>query len=880
MADQRHARQSGAFGPAVMLHERLDGELDVALLRSCVEQAVTRGFYSEWFPSSAEPAVEVVDLSQRVDPAAARDEWLAEALDRGTWFHAAVLREGPHTVHFVLCARRPNTDEAALHVLADGVLTEYARSDRSLVQPRTDAPVHLDAPPVRSGPHRVSAAAPPALFLRSPGAAGVEQGSFTVPANVVASVRQSGRSLFDFVATALVVYLSRVHNSDDICIGVRFAPREHQGTREAVPLSVTVDQDSSVAVLTDLVRGSASQKAVDRAPGSGRTFDVTLSHVRCSAHPGIPDVRRERTLRGLNDSRDALSVLLREFAGAEEVVLDVSGSTDVFDVDFPVSGVVRQLQALLGAAVHPGATVSGLPLLNETDRAVVLGLGKGAQVGFPRDAALHRLVSQQAERTPNRMAVLGDNALTYAELEREAERIAWGLVARGVRPGDRVAVMVPRGPDLMPTLLGVLMTGAAYVPIDPGYPADRIAYLLEDSAAAVVVTGAGVTETGGSVAAVVASELDARAASVPLPEVSATSLVYVIYTSGSTGRPKGVMIEHRSVVNRLASMQRRYPIGEGDVVLQKTPTSFDVSVSELFWWAVEGASLAMLAPGGERDPWSILDAVAEHGVTVLHFVPSMLGPFLDLIEDDSTLLQEVRSLKYVFSVGEALPPARVNQFSRIFGRGGPALVNLYGPTEATVDVSYHDCPTDRPVTRVPIGRPIDNTALYVVDRHDGLQPVGIPGELLIGGVGVGRGYLGKPDLTAERFGDDPFEPVGRVYRTGDLVRWLENGELEYLGRLDDQVKIRGNRVELGEVRDALARHPGVKDVVVTHRSSETRGADLLAYYVGGAAVTPESLRSIAAKTLPDYMIPALFIPVDRLPLTANGKVNRFALPDP
>ncbi|GAB3661460.1 non-ribosomal peptide synthetase [Actinocorallia lasiicapitis] len=475
---------------------------------------------------------------------------------------------------------------------------------------------------------------------------------------------------------------------------------------------------------------------------------------------------------------------------------------------------------------------------------------------------MHALFERQAALTPDRVA-LADDGTTFGELDARADRIAGALRALGVRAGDRVAVRMGRGPALPAALLGVLKAGGAYVPIDPGYPPERIAFLLADCGAKTVLTEESVAELlngpGG-----------------PLePVATATDLAYVIYTSGSTGNPKGVMVEHRSVVNRLAWMQKHTPIGAGDVLLQKTPISFDVSVWELFWWAAEGASVALLPQGAERDPREILRAIRERGVTAVHFVPSMFGPFLDLLETER---RDAASLRYVFCSGEALPPARVDQFNRIFQGAGPRLINLYGPTETTVDVSFYDCPADpgRPVERVPIGRAIDGVQLHVLGPDGDPRP---EGELCVSGVGVARGYLGRPELTREKFVPAPSVPGGRLYRTGDLARWLPGGDLEYRGRLDDQVKIRGNRVEPGEVQNALLRLPEVGEAVVIDRHTAERGTHLIAFYTADAPLDPAVLRTALARTLPDFMIPAFFQRLEALPLTPNGKADRAALPE-
>ena len=426
---------------------------------------------------------------------------------------------------------------------------------------------------------------------------------------------------------------------------------------------------------------------------------------------------------------------------------------------------------------------------------------------------------------------------------------------------------------------GILRAGAAYVPIDPEYPALRIRTIIEESGARVIVAGTEYAELADELG-VNRVEPSTAGADPVEPVASPDDLAYVIYTSGSTGRPKGVMVEHRSVVNRLQWMQRRYPLGVDDVILQKTPVTFDVSVWELMWWAMAGARVALLEPGGERDPRKIVAAVERYRVTVIHFVPSMLGPFLDQLEAQPDSMHRLTSLHTVFCSGEALTPALVERFNQVFGAiGVPRLVNLYGPTEATVDVSYFDCPSAGPVDAVPIGKPIDNTTLLVLDELGNPCPVGVPGELNIAGVGLARGYRGRPDLTAASFAEDQRVPGGRRYRTGDLARWRSDGNLEFLGRIDDEVKVRGNRVSLGEVQAAMDSCPGVRSAVVIAEPSDTHGIYLIGYFVG-EFVSLDQLGDHLAQRLPAYMIPTSFVELNALPLTASGKVDRRALPPP
>jgi amino acid adenylation domain-containing protein len=475
--------------------------------------------------------------------------------------------------------------------------------------------------------------------------------------------------------------------------------------------------------------------------------------------------------------------------------------------------------------------------------------------------------------------VSADGTLCYAEFDAAVNHIAEVLRARGVERDECVGVIVPRSPELLVAIHGILRAGAAYVPIDPVHPPIRIRTIVEESGARVIVAGTEFAKMADELG-VDRVEPSTAGADPVEPVASPEDLAYVIYTSGSTGRPKGVMVEHRSVLNRLQWMQRRYPLGADDVILQKTPVTFDVSVWELMWWAMAGASVALLEPGGERDPRKIIAAVERHRVTVMHFVPSMLGPFLDQLEDQPDSMHRLTSLHTVFCSGEALTPALVERFNRVFGAiGVPRLVNLYGPTEATVDVSYFDCPSAGPVDAVPIGKPIDNTTLLVLDERGNRCPVGVPGELNIGGVCLARGYRGRDDLTAAAFVADERVPGGRRYRTGDLARWRADGNVEFLGRIDDEVKVRGNRVCLGEVQVVMESCPGVRSAVVIAEPSNTHGTHLIGYFVG-EFVSVDQLSEHLAQRLPAYMAPTSFVEMNAFPLTASGKVDRRKLPRP
>ena len=547
-----------------------------------------------------------------------------------------------------------------------------------------------------------------------------------------------------------------------------------------------------------------------------------------------------------------------------------------------IGRLAERFEVLLRAAVaEPSVPVSRLALLNPGERAVLTGTGTGTAVGVPADATLHALIEAQAARTPLAVAVSAeDESLSYAELNRRANMVAHRLRAAGAGPETLVGVCAERSAELVVALLGVLKSGAAYVPLEPGYPAERLGYMVEDSGAPIVLTQchlAGLLPVTDALVMLLDEPAEwagqpghdpGRIATPPNP-------AYMIYTSGSTGRPKGVPNTHAAICNRLDWMQRTYPLCATDSVLQKTPTGFDVSVWEIFWPLLAGARVVLARPGGHKDPAYLRDLIVAEHVNVAHFVPSMLTAFLS-----ADGVAGCRSLGRVICSGEELPLGTAAQFCARLP--GCELHNLYGPTEAAIDVSAWHCGPAAlaSVSAIPIGRPIQNIRLYVLDQWLAPVPAGVAGELFIGGAGLARGYWRRPALTAERFIPDPFGPPGaRLYHTGDLARWTSAGVLEFLGRNDSQVKLRGQRIELGEIEARLRDH--VREATVMVREDRPGDQRLVAYVVPAAAgVTDGSLRRALKRSLPDYMVPAAFVTLSVLPLTPNGKLDRAALPAP
>jgi len=526
----------------------------------------------------------------------------------------------------------------------------------------------------------------------------------------------------------------------------------------------------------------------------------------------------------------------------------------------------------------------------EADLAKIAQFNR-TETTFPDNVALQELIETQIDKHSSGMAVICDHdkilglpSLTYEQLNEKVNQLAHLLRAEGVRPGTIVALMVERSFAMIIGVLAIVKAGGAYLPLSPDNPPDRIDYMLKDGGIRILLVHrktASRIRFGGLI--IDLDDPEAYAGSTANPAIlnKPQDLAYVIYTSGSTGKPKGVMIEHRSLVNRLDWMQRAYPIDERDVILQKTPYSFDVSVWELFWWALHGAKLCFLMPGGERNPLAILETIKKHRVTVMHFVPSMLNVFLEYLDGKSAgVLDSLASVRRVFASGEALTPSHVKKFNDVWrSKTGVRLTNLYGPTEATVDVSYFDCPAQNDFNHIPIGRPIHNIRLYVI--RDGQQAaIGEAGELCIAGIGLARGYLNNAALTDEKFTVNPFKPGERIYRTGDVARWLPDGNIEYLGREDHQVKIRGLRIELGEIENTIREYPGIADCVAMVKKYSDNIILIIAYVVCKSDLEIEGLRHYLKQFLPDYMIPNRFEKIDVMPLTPSGKVDRKALPEP
>jgi amino acid adenylation domain-containing protein/non-ribosomal peptide synthase protein (TIGR01720 family) len=684
--------------------------------------------------------------------------------------------------------------------------------------------------------------------------------SFFLPRTLYESVqslcRREGVTPFMALLAAFEVMLYRYSGQRDMLVGTPVANRQHVETEGLVGCFANTlvlrGELSDAQTFAELLRATRTT-ALEAFAHQDVPFEHLVNELQAqrdmSRNPLFQVMfvlqntpMGEMRLRGLTldllkaDNRTAKFDLWLSITEGDEPFVTMQFNTDLYRRDTVERMCVHYLRLLEAFAARPGLRLSEAPLMSDAERAQVVEGWNDTRVEYPPHPTLHELFEAQARRTPDAIAVVSQaGRMTYAELDRRADGLARRLVRLGVGPDVLVGVLMERSLEMVVALLGILKAGGAYVPLDPDYPKDRTAFVLEDTRLRILLTQSHLAERKPTTDVRVINldaELDALAeegaGEGDAPSVrrgGADSLAYVIYTSGSTGRPKGVMVAHRGVCNRLLWMQEEYRLDATDVVLQKTPYSFDVSVWEFFWPLMTGARLVMALPGGHRDAAYLTEVVRREGVTTMHFVPPMLRLFVE-----EPTFRDCASLRRVVCSGEALP---VEFQKRFFAASRAELHNLYGPTEASVDVTFWACERETDSHTVPIGRPVANTQIYLLDRHLQPVPAGVPAELYIGGVQLARGYLNRPELTAERFIPDPFSraPGARLYRTGDLARYLAEGQIEFLGRTDDQVKIRGLRIEPGEIEAALREHPAVEDVVVLAREDAPGEKRLAAYLV-------------------------------------------------
>jgi amino acid adenylation domain-containing protein/non-ribosomal peptide synthase protein (TIGR01720 family) len=709
-----------------------------------------------------------------------------------------------------------------------------------------------------------------------------------ITAKLIQFTQAQEGSLFITLLTLWNALLYRYTDQQEIVIGTAVAGRDHAGLEEQIgfyvntlalrnnisPGETFADHYSKVRTIAldafshqtfpfDLLVESLQ---LVRDNSRNPLFDVMLTLLSTNAgnSQAEPDQKLVNSIRYKGKRNAKFDIEINAVEAGACLQLIVNYNTDIYDAAFIIQ-MLQHFRQLTDAVLNdPHKPVNEYDLLSVQEREQLLYAFNDTKQSYPHNKTIIDLFEEQVKRVPANVAVVSDEGtLTYEQLNEAANRLAFYLRSQYyIGPDDMVGIELPRTNALMIAIFGVLKAGGAYVPVDPANPAERKEHIRSDAGCKCIIDRAFMEEF-----AAMENEFPAED---PVRINNASSLVYVIYTSGSTGNPKGVMIENHSLVNRLVWMQQAYPLSTSDVILQKTTCSFDVSVWELLWWSLYGAQVRLLEPEGEKDPSTIVQTIHDAAVTVIHFVPSMLSTFLNYLKQFPEDKNKLRSLKQVFTSGEALSKDHRDQLLQELP--WVSLMNLYGPTEASIDVTWYDCTEERNDHIIPIGRPVANTQMYVLDQRLQLTPIGLKGRLYIGGVGLARGYVNNEALTNQKFIPHPFKPGERLYDTGDIALWLPDGNLNFLGRADDQVKIRGFRIELGEIEYHLRSKEDIADAVVLVRTAGSGQKDLVAFIVAKEEQQVTMLRNYLSAKVPHYIVQ-----VDHIPLSASGKASKKQL---
>ena len=697
------------------------------------------------------------------------------------------------------------------------------------------------------------------------------------------SVCKKSPSLLHTSFTAAVALCLRIYTGNDfVSVGVPAVSEASEKIVNILPISLSLDQSYKFKMvlknLRDILQSAyihqeypyhvmAEESGRSELTGTTSDFGVVISTV--GLHGPLPEMRR--------------AILINVFFEGDGIGLIFEYEKSLYQKSAILTFFDHICSALDGALGDLNRPISQITILSPHEIYIQKTAWNSTEGLYRTPANAVKAFEYQVTATPNAPCIILENeTYTYEDINKRANSLAYFLIKKEVKIGSLVGVCLERSVEMVVSIFGIIKAGAAYVPFDPDLPVERLRGMIEDSGKPIILTQTRFLST--------LLDIDCQAFALDsihekLSEgseenlnisIETNELAYMIFTSGSTGRPKGAMNTNEALLNRIYWMQDTMKLGPTDRVLQKTPFAFDVSVWEFFWPCFFGAAIVIPKPGGHLDSSYLINTIKIHQVTTLHFVPSMLRVFLD-----EPLLSSLTSLKRVVCSGEALPKDLVLRFQEVLKTD---LFNLYGPTEAAIDVSYYPCKIGDTRNQVPIGWPIQNIQLYIVDKDFNLAPIGSPGEIYIGGIGLARGYYNRPDLTAEKFVPNPFSgrPGSRLYRTGDLARYLEDGAIEYLGRIDNQVKIRGRRIELGEIEASLLQHNSVKDAVVIVREDVPEQKQIIAYIIANAndENLPKQLKIELGKTLPDYMVPLAIVIINEMPLSPNGKVDRRKLPRP
>ncbi|WP_215727419.1 non-ribosomal peptide synthetase [Rossellomorea vietnamensis] len=732
---------------------------------------------------------------------------------------------------------------------------------------------------------------------------------FKIPSDLTKAIKELGNkentTLYMTLLSAFKIFLYRLSGQTDILVGSPAANRNQEETENLIGFFVNnlvlrtglTDKTTFYELLNQVKTNATSaysnqdvpfDKIVEQASISRSNSFSPLFQVMFALQ-NMPRETLELENLDINISRNQnntskYDLLLEVTENDDELISLFEYNTTLFNEETISQWTNYFINILKEIVANPNEKISRISLLGSREREEVIDNFNQTAFPFSRNKTLTEIFEEQVDLNPDKIAVTyEDKSLTYSELNKRANQVARELRHQGVTTETIVGIMVDRSIEMVTGIFGILKAGGAYLPILPEYPKERISFILNDSEVNTIITQKkyknNIDWVKGNILAIDSKEFEELDTSNLKPIHNERNLAYIIYTSGSTGNPKGVMIEHFSVINRIEWMIRELDFTSTDVFLQKASFVFDFSVWELFGWSFLGASLSLLKSGDEKDPYKIIEKIEEEKVTHVHFSPSMLNIFLESLEDP-LLLNRVGSLRRVSSGGEVLQLKHVKQFKEtLYKQHGIELTNMYGPTETTIDVTSYHCTFEEDYS-IPIGKPIQNVQMFILDANNEIQPPGVPGELCISGECLARGYINQEKLTKEKFVEHPYKS-GKMYRTGDVAKWLPDGNIEYLGRVDHQVKLRGFRIELDEVETVISKYQYAREQVVVVRGGDN---DQLVAYVSfhkyEGENPKEELRSYLKEYLPDYMIPDLIVEIDKLPLNSNGKIDRKALPEP
>ncbi|NOQ26059.1 MAG: amino acid adenylation domain-containing protein, partial [Bacteroidales bacterium] len=710
---------------------------------------------------------------------------------------------------------------------------------------------------------------------------------------------EKGLTLYMTILSVYTILLSKLSRQEDIIVGTPTAGRNHVDLKRIVgvfinTLAIRNDLKGDKTLINylqeikrttlevfenqdyqfeDLVEQVSVERDMSRNPVFDVMFNLLNQTEQTSDLSGL-----DRNLYVHKPSISKFDLTLSGVDYGNQLMLNFEYNTKLFKAQTieRYIGYFKQIINHLPESLEK--KLSSLEILSSEEKQQLLYEFNNTKADYPKNKLLVDLFEEQVKRNPDNIALVsGSESITYSELNKKSNQLANYLRGFGLVSENRIGMIIDRSVDMIIGIFGILKVGGVYVPIDPSYPEYRIKYILGNSNAKLILSQKiYIDKLNSKIPIVLHDNVDINNEEITNLNIKIrpNNLSYIIYTSGSTGNPKGVQIEHSSIVNLLYFLQETYPLNENDSYLLKTSYCFDVSVSELFGWILGGGKLAILKKDHEKDPDKIIEAINKFQITHINFVPTVLKSFSHSIS--SSEKNKIRSLKYILIAGEVLLKEHLHEINDLNLEA--QIANLYGPTEATVYTSHYKLSSDE-FGAIFIGKPISNYKIYIVDRNNQIQPIGVSGELLIGGEGLARGYLCNEELTAEKFIKNPLVEGERLYRTGDLARWLPDGNIEFMGRIDHQVKIRGFRIELGEIENALLKHSNIKECVVLARE-ENGEKYLCAYLLIKENYNEEEIRTYLLASLPDYMIPSYFVELEKLPLTSNGKINRKALPSP